>query len=241
MISDKLNSLRVKIFADGADEAAILSMNDNHLIAGITTNPSLMKKSGVKNYENFAKNILNSIKTKPVSFEVLSDEFGEMKRQALKISSWQDNVYVKIPITNSRGQSSAPLIKDLSDQGVRINVTAILTIDQVAKVIPVLNPKVPSIVSIFAGRIADTGIDPKPMVKESLTLLKPLPKCELLWASVREVLNIFQAEECGCNIITVPNDILNKALKLVGTDLAQLSMDTVRTFKDDAAAAGFLL
>jgi transaldolase len=182
---------------------------------------------------------LEHVIDKPISFEVFSDEFPEMRRQALKIRDWQKNVYVKIPITNTRGESALPLIADLVEQGVKVNVTAILTLKQVEGVAGALKKDVPSVVSVFAGRIADTGVDPLPVMKESLQTLKDLPSAELLWASVREVLNIFQAAACGCHIVTVPHDILAKASKLGGTDLTELSLDTVRMFYQDAVAAGF--
>ena len=236
-----LQDLRVKIFADGADKPGMLSLYANPLIKGLTTNPTLMKKAGVTNFEAFARDILQSIKDKPISFEVFSDEFSDMRRQALKISRWQDNVYVKIPITNTRGESSLPLIRDLGQEGVRLNITAILTLEQVRGVAQALNPKVPSVVSVFAGRIADTGVDPEPMMRDSRALLLGQPQAELLWASVREVLNIFQADSCGCHIVTVTHDILGKALKLCGLGLAELSLETVKMFAADARAAGFHL
>ena len=205
----------------------------------MTTNPTLMRKAGITNYEAFAKDVLQSVTAKPISFEVFSDEFSEMRRQALKIASWQKNVYVKIPITNTRSESALPLVKELAQEGVQLNITAILTLDQVKGVAAALNPAVPSVVSVFAGRIADTGRDPMPLMRESLQLLRGQPKAELLWASVREVLNIFHSDECGSHIVTVPHDILNKALKMVGTDLTALSLDTVKMFATDAQAAGF--
>lgn len=234
-----LQQLKVKLYADGADKAGILSLNSNALIQGMTTNPTLMRKAGIKDYEAFAKDILQSVTTKPISFEVFSDEFPEMKRQALKIAAWAKNVYVKIPITNSRGESCLPLIKELAQQGVQLNITAILTLAQVRGVAEALNPSVASVVSVFAGRIADTGVDPEPLMRACGALLEGQPKAELLWASVREVLNIFQADACGCQIVTVPHDILTKALKMVGTDLTALSLDTVKMFATDAQAAGF--
>jgi len=234
-----LQSLRVKIFADGADKAGMLSLNANPLIRGMTTNPTLMRKAGIKDYEAFAKDILSGVTTKPISFEVFSDEFSEMRRQALKIASWQKNVYVKIPITNTRRESSLPLVRQLAGEGVQLNITAILTLEQVRGTAEALNPAVPSVVSVFAGRIADTGRAPEAIMRQSLELLQRQPKAELLWASVREVLNIFQADDCGCHIVTVPHDILGKALKLAGTDLADLSLDTVKMFAQDAQAAGF--
>ena len=234
-----LNDLKVRIFADGADKAGILSLNSNPLIKGMTTNPTLMRKAGIQNYEAFARDVLQSVTAKPISFEVFSDEFSEMRRQALKIAAWQKNVYVKIPITNTRSESSLPLVRDLAKEGVQLNITAILTLDQVRGVAGALNPSVPSVVSVFAGRIADTGRDPMPIMRESLQLLRGQPKAELLWASVREVLNIFQSDECGCHIVTVAHDILGKAMKMVGTDLTALSLDTVKMFATDAQAAGF--
>jgi transaldolase len=234
-----LNDLKVRIFADGADKAGILSLNSNPLIKGMTTNPTLMRKAGIHDYEAFAKDVLQSVTAKPISFEVFSDEFSEMRRQALKIAAWQKNVYVKIPITNTRSESSLPLVRELAKEGVQLNITAILTLDQVRGVAGALNPSVPSVVSVFAGRIADTGRDPMPLMRESLNLLTGQPKAELLWASVREVLNIFQSDECGCQIVTVPHDILGKAMKMVGTDLTALSLDTVKMFATDAQAAGF--
>ena len=234
-----LQQLKVKLFADGADKAGILSLNSNPAIQGMTTNPTLMRKAGIKDYEAFAKDILQSVTTKPISFEVFSDDFPEMKRQALKIAAWGKNVYVKIPITNSRGDTCLPLIKELGQQGVQLNITAILTLDQVRGVAEALNPSVASVVSVFAGRIADTGVDPEPLMRASLALLHNQPKAELLWASVREVLNIFQSDACGCHIVTIPHDILAKALKMTGMDLTALSLDTVKMFATDAQAAGF--
>jgi transaldolase len=236
-----LDNLRVKIFADGADKDGMLNLYGNPVIKGLTTNPTLMRKAGIQDYETFAHDILKEIKDKPISFEVFSDESPEMKRQALKIRDWQNNVFVKIPITNSRGESSIPLIRDLAAEKVQLNITAILISKQVRDVAAALNPDVPAVVSVFAGRIADTGKDPQAIMRASKELLGDLPKAELLWASVREVLNIIQADECGCDIVTVPHDILNKALKLVGTDLEALSLDTVKMFARDAEAAGFRL
>lgn len=241
MTDKSLQNLRVSIFADGADKAGMLSLNANPLIRGMTTNPSLMRKVGISDYEAFAKEILQTVTAKPISFEVFSDEFPEMRRQALKIASWQKNVYVKIPITNTRRESSLPLVRELAREGVRLNLTAILTLDQVRGCAEALNPAVPSVVSVFAGRIADTGRDPMPIMRESLAILKGQPKAELLWASVREVLNIFQADDVGCHIVTVPHDILSKAMKMSGLDLADLSLDTVKMFAQDAQAAGFVV
>jgi len=238
-MQSRLLNLKVKLFADGADKPGMLNLYANPLIKGLTTNPTLMKKAGITNYEAFAKDILQTVKDKPISFEVFSDEFAEMRRQAMKIAAWQSNVYVKIPITNTRRESSLPLVRDLAKEGVRLNITAILTLDHVRGVAEALNPAVPSVVSVFAGRIADTGVDPEPLMRACGCLLENQPKAELLWASVREVLNIFQAEACGCRIVTVPHDILKKAMDMVGLELADLSLDTVKMFARDAAAAGF--
>jgi transaldolase len=240
-MSKTLSDLKIHIYADGADKAGILDLYAKPYIKGLTTNPTLMKKAGLKDYEAFAKDILQTVTAKPISLEVFSDEFPEMKRQALKINSWAPNVYTKIPITNSRGESALPLIKELGQQGVKLNVTALLTLKQVAGVAEALNPAVPSVVSVFAGRIADTGVDPTPLMRASGALLEGQPKAELLWASVREVLNILQAEESGCKIVTVPHDILAKAAKMLGNDLTALSLDTVKMFAKDAADAGFTL
>jgi transaldolase len=236
-----LENLSVQIFADGADLEGMASLYKNPMIRGLTTNPTLMRKAGIKDYESFAKEVLQVVKDKPISFEVFSDEFKEMRRQALKIRDWQRNVFVKIPITNSRGESSIPLIRELAKDGTQLNLTAILTLAQVRAVVEVLEPAVAAVVSVFAGRIADTGRDPIPVMKASKVLLSDLPKAELLWASVREILNIVQADETGCDIVTVPHEILNKAIKLVGTDLSALSLDTVKMFANDAATAGFSL
>jgi transaldolase len=236
-----LAALKVQIYADGADKAGILDLYARPYIKGLTTNPSLMKKAGIRDYEAFARDILQTVTAKPISLEVFSDDFAEMKRQALKIAGWGKNVYVKIPITNSRGAPSLPLIRDLAAQQVHLNVTAILTLGQVRDVAAALNPAVPSVVSVFAGRIADTGRDPMPLMRASRALLEGQPKAELLWASVREVLNILQAEECGCPIVTVPHDILAKAAKMLGLDLAAVSLDTVKTFAKDAVELGYTL
>ena len=237
----QLDRLKAHIYADGADLRGLLDLYRNPLIKGLTTNPTLMRKAGIADYERFAREALEEVKSKPISFEVFSDEFREMRRQALKIASWQDNVYVKIPITNTRRESAVPLIRGLSQEGVKLNITAMLTVDQVRAVAEALDPNVPSIASVFAGRIADTGRDPRPIMCESLTVLRDRPKAQLLWASVREVLNIAHAEECGCHIVTVPHDILAKALKMWSMDLTELSLDTVRMFASDAEKAGFSL
>jgi transaldolase len=219
----------------------MLKLNADPLIQGMTTNPTLMHKAGLKDFEAFARDILQSVTAKPLSLEVFSDDFSDMKRQALKINGWGKNVYVKIPITNTHGESALPLVRELSQAGVKLNVTAILTLEQVKGVAAALNPAVPAVVSVFAGRIADTGVDPVSIMLESKKLLKDLPHAELLWASVREVLNIFQANDCGCHIVTVTHDILAKAMKMSGMDLAELSLDTVKMFANDAKSAGFTL
>jgi transaldolase len=241
MNSQLLLDLPIKIFADGADREGIASLNAKPYIQGMTTNPTLIRKVGVTDYEKFAREVLEVVKEKPISFEVFSDEFPEMRRQALMIGKWQENVYVKIPITNTRGDSALPLIAELSGEGVKLNITAILTREQVQGVAKAVKRDVPCVVSVFAGRVADTGVDPLPLMKDSLAMLKDLPQAELLWASVREVLNIFQAAQCGCHIVTVPHDILDKVAKLGGMDLGELSLDTVRMFHKDAVAAGFKL
>jgi transaldolase len=233
--------LPVKIFADGADLQGIADLCRQPYVKGLTTNPTLMRKLGLTDYETFARAVLKEVKLKPISFEVFSDDFSEMRRQALKIYGWQDNIYVKIPITNTTGDSCVPLIEQLAHDGVKLNITALLTPRQVEAVAAVLDPGVPAIVSVFAGRIADTGVDPLPIMKQSLEILRGLPKAELLWASVREVLNVFQAAACRCHIVTVPHDILKKLAALGGKDLDEVSLDTVRMFHRDAVAAGFKL
>ena len=237
-----LSDLKIQIYADGADKKGILDLYAKPYIKGLTTNPTLMNKAGIKDYEAFARDILQTVTAKPLSLEVFADEFPEMKRQARKIAAWGANVYVKIPITNSRGETSIPLIKELaSEAAVQLNITAILTLEQVRTVAAVLNPSVSSIVSVFAGRIADTGVDPMPVMRASREILADQPKAELLWASVREVLNILQAEQSGCHIVTVQHDILAKAAKLLGMDLTALSLDTVKMFAKDATEAGYRL
>jgi transaldolase len=236
-----LSELTIKIFADGADKKGILDLYRNPIIKGLTTNPTLMRKVGITDYEVFAKEILETVTDKPISLEVFSDDFPEMRRQALKINGWQSNVYVKIPITNTKRDSSVPLIEELAQEGVKVNVTAILTLDQVRDVVAVLNPGAPSVISVFAGRIADAGQDPMPAMIESRRLLESQPKSELLWASCREVLNIWHAEQSGSQIITVPHDILAKAMNLWGKDLGELSLDTVKMFHQDAKTAGYVL
>jgi transaldolase len=231
----------VKIFADGADRASMLELVKNPLVKGLTTNPSLMKKSGVRDYKAFCLDILSHIKTHPISFEVFADDFKEMHRQALEIKSWGSNVYVKIPITNSLGKSSIELIKTLSHQGVKLNVTALFTFEQVTETVRALTGGAPSIVSVFAGRVADTGRDPMPLMKASVELCKAADKnIELLWASSRELFNVVQADIAGCHIITCTTDIIKK-MSLLNKDLTDLSLETVQTFKADAESAGFQL
>ena len=241
MSTDLLVNLPIKIFADGADREGIIALYKKPYIQGLTTNPTLMKKVGITDYEAFARAVLEVVTDKPISFEVFSDDFPDMRRQALKIRDWQENVYVKIPITNTKRESALPLIRELAAEGVKLNVTALLTRAQVQGVADALNPEVASVVSVFAGRVADTGVDPLPIMRDSLDLLRANPKAELLWASVREVLNIFQAADCGCHIVTATHDILAKASKMGGMDLDDLSLDTVNMFYQDALAAGFRL
>jgi len=233
-----IKDLKIKIFADGADIKEMVEAYKKGTVKGFTTNPTLMKKHGITDYESFAKEVLKNIPDRPISFEVFSDEFDEMEKQAREIASWGKNINVKIPITNTKSQSSIPLIKKLSDSGLSLNITAILTIEQVREVHKVLNPNTYNIVSVFAGRIADTGRDPMPYMIECAKILKPLPNTDLLWASSREFLNIFQAQEAGCQIITVTNEILKK-LHMLGKDLTELSLDTVKMFYSDAHQAGF--
>jgi transaldolase len=237
---EKINNLKVKIFADGADKNKMLEMYSKPFIKGLTTNPTLMNKAGIKDYKAFCLDILSEIKDKPISFEVFSDDFDDMERQALEIASWGSNVYVKIPIMNTKRIPSYSSVKKLSGEKVKLNITALMTINQVEEVSKVLNPKVPSYVSIFAGRIADTGVDPLPLMKQSLSILKILPLTELIWASPRELLNIFQADQIGCHIITVTQDILKK-LDMIDYDLNEYSLDTVKMFFNDAVVAGYKL
>lgn len=236
----KVEELKVKIFADGADKAGMLEMYAKPYIKGLTTNPTLMNKAGIGDYRVFAKDILSVIKDKPISFEVFSDDFKDMERQALEIAAWGDNVYVKIPVTNTKREPCYSLVKKLAAQKVKLNVTAVMTTTQVRDIVGVLDPKVPSYVSVFAGRIADTGRDPVPLMAEAVGILKKAPAAELIWASPRELLNIFQADAIGCQVITVTNDILKK-LALVGYDLSEYSLDTVKMFYKDALAAKYKL
>ena len=235
-----LEQLRIRIFADGADQASMLELHRRPYIKGLTTNPTLMRKAGIRDYRAFAREVLASIRDKPVCFEVLADDFGSIERQAVEIAGWADNVYVKIPVTNTRRDSSAALIERPSARGIKLNVTAITTLEQIRAVLPALNPAVPSFVSVFAGRIADTGLDPVPVMARAVQMLSENPNAELIWASSRELLNIFQAESVGCPVITVTRDILDK-LKWIGYDLAEFSLDTVKMFSDDAQLAGFTL
>ena len=235
-----LDNLKVKIYADGADRDGMLEMYAKPYIQGFTTNPTLMKKVGITDYKAFAHEILQAIPDRPISFEVFADEFTDMERQALEIKTWGENVYVKIPVSNTRQEMAYDLIERLSVAGVHLNVTAILTLEQVQNVADALKDGPNSIVSVFAGRIADTGLDPVPVMQKALTLLEVAPKAELLWASPREVLNIYQADNIGCQIITATNDLIRK-LALGGKDLAEYSLDTVQMFYDDAQSAGYML
>lgn len=236
-----LHQLSTHIYADGADKESILKLYADPLIKGLTTNPTLMRKAGISDYETFARDILTVVKDKPISFEVFADTYPEMSRQAKKISAWQTNVYVKVPVVDVRGASSAPLINELSREGVKLNITALLTLDQVEKTLAALHPGTPAVISIFAGRISDTGCDPEPIFHAAKKLIKARADVQLLWGSVREVFNIVQADRCGCDIVTVPHDILAKALKMSGMELTQLSIETVQMFDGDARAAGFQL
>jgi transaldolase len=235
-----LDSLRTKIFADGADLDTILRLSADPRLRGFTTNPSLMWKAGLTDYAEFAERLLEQIVDRPVSFEVFADDADEMRRQAHRIAGWADNVYVKIPISTTTGISMAPLVEELSHQGVKVNVTALMTPRQVELVARALDGGAPSIVSVFAGRIADAGVDPVPIMRESLAILEPVPDAELLWASPREILNLVQASELGCHIITMTHDLLPK-LDLLGKDLDQYSLETVQMFHRDAVSAGFTL
>ena len=237
-MTTNLENLKIKIFADGADIESMIEMYNKSYIKGLTTNPTLMNKAGVKNYRAFALDVLIVVKDKPISFEVFSDDFDEMIIQAKEIASWGSNVNVKIPITNSKGQETASVIRKLSNSGVIVNVTAVMTITQVAKIIDSINTETSAFISIFAGRIADTGIDPIFTMVESLRIIQSAPNTELIWASPRELLNIIQAEEIGCHVITASSDILKK-LDLIGKDLLQYSLETVKMFKDDAMKSGY--
>ena len=235
-----LKNLKVQVFADGADLDSMLALYRNPLIKGFTTNPTLMRKAGITDYPKFARAVLAAIPDRPISFEVFADEFDQMEEQAREIASWGGRVNVKIPITNTRGESSAPLVRRLARAGVSLNVTALMTLKQVQEIVPCLESGPPSYVSVFAGRIADTGRDPVPMMAESVRILRNFSNIQLIWASPRELLNVFQADEIGCHVITVTHDVLNK-LRLVGRDLNDYSLDTVKMFFTDAQSAGFRL
>ncbi|TMG90642.1 MAG: transaldolase [Betaproteobacteria bacterium] len=230
--------LKVKLFADGANLAGIKEMAANPAIKGFTTNPTLMRKAGVSDYKAFALQALQVVAGRPISFEVFADDFGEMGKQAHEIASWGRNIYVKIPVTNTKGEFSGPLIERLTRAGIQVNVTALTTVDQVKRVADRFAPETPAIISVFAGRIADTGRDPVPIMAEAVKIMKKKPKSELIWASPRELLNIFQADAVGCHIITATNDILKK-LPLIGKDLDAYSLETVEMFHKDAKAAGY--
>lgn len=235
-----ISELKIKLFADGADRAQIVAAQANPLISGFTTNPTLMRAAGVKDYEAFAHEVLEVVTERPISFEVFADEFCEMERQAHKIAGWAENVYVKIPVTNTRRQSSMELVHRLAHSGVKVNVTAILTLDQVRDASAALGGGAPGVVSVFAGRIADTGEDPVPLMATAVELVSAYPNVELLWASPRELLNIFQANDIGCHIITATDTVLSK-LKTVGKDLGDFSLETVLMFYNDATHSGFEL
>jgi transaldolase len=233
-----LAGLKVKIYADGADKATMLQMYSNPNIQGFTTNPTLMRKSGVADYRSFAKEVLDVIKDRPISFEVFADDFVEMEDQALEIASWGENVIVKIPVTNTRGKAAGGVMRNLAAAGVKVNVTAVLTLDHVRLAAENIGGETPGKVSIFAGRIADTGRDPVPVMAAAVEILRPYPSLELIWASPRELLNVFQADSIGCHIITATTDILNK-LSLIGKDLHEYSLETVKMFYNDARKAGY--
>ena len=232
------DDFRIKIFADGADINGMKEMYNAGYVSGFTTNPSLMKKAGVKDYEAFALQIVKEITDLPLSFEVFSDDLDAMEKEARKIGSWADNVYIKIPVTSTKGNSTAELIKKLSAEGLKLNITAILTLDQVEEVVKALSPGVGAYVSVFAGRIADTGVNPMPIMKQAADMCRTVASVESLWASTRELLNIFQAQECGVDIITVTNDVLKK-MPMIGKNLTELSLETVQMFYDDAKSLGY--
>jgi transaldolase len=232
------NELKIKLFADGADLGGMLEMYEKPYIKGLTTNPTLMKKAGITDYKKFALEVLGTVKIKPISFEVFSDDTEEMIRQGLEIASWGENVYVKIPITNTLGLTTSTVVKELTSRGCKVNITAITFTNQVKEIIEFINPSVHSYLSIFAGRIADTGRDPVEIVRESISTIRGRSNLEIIWASPRELYNIFQAEEIGCHIITATSEILNK-LNLVGKDLAEYSLDTVKMFANDAVLSGY--
>ena len=233
-----IDALKIKLFCDGADFDSMVGMAKNPIVKGFTTNPSLMRKAGVTNYQTFARKVLAAIPDRPISLEVFADEFDEMEQQARQIASWGPNANVKIPITNTRREFAGSVVRRLSGSGIVVNVTAIMTLDQVRRVADALDPGTPAIVSVFAGRIADTGIDPVPVMAEAVEILRPLPKAELLWASPRELLNVLQADAIGCQIITATPDLLAK-VKLLGKDLGEYSLETVEQFYQDAKGAGY--
>lgn len=235
-----VSELRVQVFADGADKTSMIELYRQPYIKGFTTNPTLMRKAGITDYERFALDILQHIPDRPISFEVFADDEPEMERQARKIARWANNVYVKIPVTNTRSEPMYDLIRRLGADGIQVNATALLALDQVRHVAKALQGGAPSYISVFAGRVADTGRDPIPLMKSALELMAPEPNCQLVWASPRELLNIFQADEIGCHIITVTSDVLKK-VSLVGKDLHEFSLETVRMFHDDAAHSGYTL
>ena len=236
----QLEGMNIKMFADGADVSGIRAMYAKSWIKGFTTNPTLMRKAGIADYKAFALEVLTVVPDRPVSFEVFADEFEEMERQAMEIATWGSNVNVKIPVSNTKRRFSGPLIRRLSSAGVKLNITAVMTLEQVRDIVDCLIGDAPAIISVFAGRIADTGVDPVPIMKDALKLLQSRPKAELLWASPRELLNIVQANDIGCHIITATNDILNK-LQLLGKDHSQYSLETVEMFFKDATAAGYTI
>jgi transaldolase len=235
-----VDGLNVKIFADGADLDGILALADDRRVKGFTTNPTLMWKAGLTNYEDFARRLLERITDKPISFEVFADDADEMRRQARKISAWGENVYVKIPVSSTTGEPMAPLVRELSEDGVQVNVTALFTTAQVELITEAVKDGAPSYISVFAGRIADAGIDPVPIMGRAVDIMVGAPRSELIWASPREVLNVVQADQVGCHVITVTRDLLKK-LDCLGKDLLQFSLETVQMFHQDAVAAGFSL
>jgi transaldolase len=240
MTTPSIDRLRIKLFADGADLKVIQTMAANPLIKGFTTNPTLMRKAGVTDYVEFAKAALGIVPDRPISFEVFSDDFAEMEVQALEIASWGANVFVKIPVTNTRGESSAPLVARLAAAGVQLNVTALLTENQVLEIAAALSPRTASFISVFAGRIADTGRDPVPVIARAVEIARSRPRTEIIWASPRELLNVMQGDAVGCHVITATADVLNK-LALIGKDLDRYSLETVEMFRNDAMSAGYAI
>jgi transaldolase len=236
----KVTDLKIKIYSDGADKNDILELNKNPLIKGFTTNPTLMSKAGVKDYKSFAKEVLSEIKDKDISFEVFADDLVEMEKQALEIASWGKNVYVKIPVINTKGEFTGKLLSSLSDKGVKLNITAIYTQIQVRDVLLHLQKDTPAVISVFCGRMADSGINPIPIIQASKALCEMRPNTELLWASTREVWNVFEADSLGCEIITAPKDVITKLSK-VGKTASELTLETVKTFLEDSKKAGFTI